>query len=134
MYTAIFFDGANQKVMRLMGDDRLECEIKRLHIPIQKDPEVVPRELFGTPVTVEILGYGNNGKNESLACSMYCEDKNLQDILDDVKLPTITISVSEKENLGKTPYMKFNRFRVPYTCKGVFGGYDEMKRMCDFGD
>ena len=122
METVILFDEINDKVLRLMADDPLKKPVERPHITVQRNPEIIPRHLFGTPVIVEITGYGNDGENEGLSCRVQSVKPELQELLDKIFIPHITLSTKENAKPLNTRYLEFKEFSTPYVCKGFFGG------------
>ena len=116
--TGVFFDEINEKVIRLMADEPLRRKAEKICIKMPEDN--VSEELFGTPVIVEITGYGNDGKNEGVVCRLQSPKPEMQKILKSVRRPTITLSLSEEGNYADTQNLEFKSFRIPYVCKGVF--------------
>lgn len=130
MFPAIFFDRTNEKVFTLMSDDPESKKLERLCIPVAI--KKIPRNILGAPVDVEILGYGNNGKVESLACRVRSTDSNMQNILAGMKRPIIPLSFQDDADIKEAPFLDFKWNKQPYKCRGFFGVYDEKTRKYIF--
>jgi len=73
----------------------LSRRIEHPHITLLFKPSCNHDDLLGEDVTIEICGYANNGTNEGFLVSAFCENRKVQDMLDAIALPHITLSVSE---------------------------------------
>lgn len=130
MYPAVFFDRTNEKVFTLMSDNPESQKLTRLCIPIAVNK--IPRNILGAPIDVEILGYGNNGKVESLACRVKSSNADMQKILAGIKRPIIPLSIQNESDMKDAPYLDFKWNKNPYKCRGFFGVYDEKTRKYIF--
>lgn len=133
MHSAIFFDNVNEKVIKLMAEEPLDIFTDKPHITISNSVSPEMRQLFGTPIIVEITGYANDGKNEGLSCRVQSIKPEMQAILDRVKLPVITLSIKKGERAANTRRLEFSEFNMPYVCKGYFGGYDDLNNRIILG-
>lgn len=94
----VFFDEINEKVIRLMADEPLKRISKKPFIKLFEENDKIPEELYGTPIIVEILGYGNDGQNEGVVCRLQSTKPDVQKILNNevgtfpVKIGRSTIS------------------------------------------
>jgi hypothetical protein len=120
-YTGIFFDEINEKVIRLMSDNTFAISNEKPHITIQENPQNIPWDLIGTPIIVEIYGYGNDGINEGVCCRLKSVKAEMQQLLDKVTKPYISLFTSKGGNPANAQNLKFEEFSVPYVCKGLFG-------------
>jgi hypothetical protein len=119
MKAAITFEPDNEKIIRFMSDDPYNIEKIKPAIRFNCDAEAA--KLFGTPIIVEILAYGNDGKNEGLACRVQSIKPEMQKILDEIEYPVIIFSI-DKENPDSFLTMESKVYSIPYTCKGFFQG------------
>lgn len=92
------------------------------HVTFVFEPDEVNEELFGEKIKVEAVGYGNNGINEGLKVKLYCENRAIAEIAEEIKVPHITLSVDKGGKTYDTRYLKFYDIE-PFALEGVFGGY-----------
>ena len=124
-YIGCFFEPA-QLQEKLTGYERtpLFRTISAPHITFAYRPEAVDTALFGIPVTVEAVGYGNDGENEALQVVFRELPGELKNLADHIAVPHITLSVSEQGQSVNSRYLPFLPI-APFTLTGVFGAMDE---------
>ena len=94
------------------------------HVTFQYQPEAVDETLFGQPVEITAVGYGNDGKNEGLLVRLTAPSPAVQAMSEAIPVPHITISVSESGKPVNTGSLTFREI-PPFRLTGVFGGYQE---------
>lgn len=94
------------------------------HVTFQYQPEEVDEALFGQPVEITVLGYGNDGENEGLLVQLTSPSPAVQAMAEAIPVPHITISVSETGKPVNTGGLSFREI-PPFRLTGVFGGYQE---------
>ena len=121
-YIGCFFDaGRLYETLEKYRTDPLLNTIARPHVTFEYMPEVVCRELFGKEVTVVVTGYGNNGKNEGVRVSLYSDDEGIKAMIEKIRVPHITLSVSEGAKAVNTADLEFYPVE-PVSITGIFGG------------
>ena len=123
IYTGAFID---QKILlgaiKSIKGDRLEKLIEFPHITFQFHPETVPTLLFGEKIYVRVVGYSNDGKNEGLKVEAFAANPLLSDMIKEILVPHITISVSAKGKPVDTAKLDFHRIE-PFFMEMTFGAY-----------
>lgn len=116
IYLGVFLDA--------MINGTLAHQIQFEHVThlFRPDPAMVNQSFFGKKVDVQVIGYGNNGLNEGLLVSLRAADPDLQAALDQIKVPHITLSVSETGKPADTAKLKFTRIDGK-TFSGTYGGF-----------
>ena len=97
-------------------------KIKNPHVTFAFEPDEVNEKLFGEKIKVEAVGYGNNGVNEGLKVNLYCDNRSIAGMAEEIKVPHITISVDKGGKAYDTRYLNFYDIE-PFILEGVFGGY-----------
>ena len=124
IYTGVFFDKEELlKKVEALGEERLERVISDPHVTFQFRPETVATSLFGEKVTVKVIGYGNNGKNEGLLVEVFSDNNLLSAMAKEILVPHITLSVSADGKPVNTWSLCFREMREPFIIKGVFGAF-----------
>ncbi len=85
-------------------------------------PSEFYEELFGQEIKAVITGYGQNGENEGLSIRLYSENETLKKLIDAIKVPHITLSVSKDGESVNTKFLEFKPIEE-IEIVGVFGGY-----------
>ena len=93
------------------------------HITIEYKPVSVDESLFGTPISIKVVGYGCDGENEGLEVLPTCEEGPLIQRLSAIAHPHITLSVSESGRARNTGRLFFHPLE-PFTLSAVYGGWD----------
>ena len=122
-YIGCFFD--REDLLKKVAHIRkapLPNEKKRPHITFVYGPESVPEELFGYPVSATVIGYGNDGRNEGLQVTLCSENPVLQEMIDRIPLPHITLAVSDDGEAVNTRYIPFSPVE-PFALTGHFDGH-----------
>ncbi len=100
----------------------LENEIEHPHVTFAYKPIAVDQSLFGTPVRIVAVGYGNNGSNEGLLVQLYSTDPKLQEMISRIEVPHITIAVNNDGKAMNTKSLSFGEIE-PFELTGIYGGY-----------
>lgn len=114
--------GTLHKAIRSIRQKPLENDIQFPHITFSYMPEEVNQELFGTLVSITVIGYGNDGNNEGLLVQLSSENIDVQEMIDKIQVPHITISVSNNGQPVNTRYLSFSAIE-PIHLTGKVGGY-----------
>jgi len=104
-------------------------EIDTPHVTFRYAPREIPAELFGTPLTVRITGYGCDGENEGVSAEIITDSEELAAMAQEIAVPHITLSVSETGKPVNTRYLHFEPI-VPFCIDAVFGGYTSDGTVC----
>lgn len=125
IYTGIFFDKEEllSKVKTAFENKRLERVIADPHVTFAFRPKTVDTSLFGEKVIVEVVGYGNDGKNEGLFVSLHARNHTVAEMAKEIAVPHITISVSADGKPVDTGKLSFEPIPVPFIIEGVFGAF-----------
>ena len=95
--------------------------ILQTHVTFQYMPIQVCEDLFGERIEVTITGYGSDNENEGLLVQCRADHPVLQEMIRQIPVPHITLSVSENGQAVNTRYLRFHS--IPYLqCVGTFGG------------
>ena len=85
-----------QNAIKEIRTTPLENDIQDPHITFAYKPKEVDQSLFGTPIQIKIVGYGNDGENEGLKVHLSSSEPRLQNMIDELETPHITIAVSNE--------------------------------------
>lgn len=121
-YLAAFFDEKESKIIRQINTEkRLEKEISRLHITFKYRPDFVDESLLGTIIEFDVIGYGNNGKNEAVSVRACHMEKEIEELYKKIDNPHITLSriTSSKSVFSKD--LMFYPLESPFKVSGVLG-------------
>lgn len=95
--------------------------IENPHITFQYKPSTVDEGLFGAKIQVKVTGYCNNGTNEGLLVELFSHNKEISDMINRIKTPHITLSLSDNGKAVDTRLLKFSPI-TPFFIEGVFEG------------
>ncbi len=122
-YIGCFFDLLELlQALRQLPGKRLARVIAYPHVTFSYQPQQVDERLFGTPVQVTVTGYGCDGENEALQVRLCCREPALQQLIDAVGQPHITVSVSEGGQPVNSNRLQYTAV-APFALHGCFGGY-----------
>lgn len=113
---------ALQRVIEGFRVNPLENDIQYPHITFAFKPYSVDRTLFGEEIKVVITGYGNNGVNEGLRVELFSNNIVIQEMIDHIDQPHITVAVSNEGKPVNTKDLTFASVR-PIILIGKYGGY-----------
>lgn len=124
-YIGCFFDYETvyQKA-RETEENRLYRCIKHPHVTFEYRPQYVPYELFGSEITVKVVGYGCDGENEAFLVEFEGLSGEICELAASIKIPHITLSVSKHGQSVNSYKLEFEPI-TPFTLTGIFGGMDE---------
>lgn len=123
-YIGCFFDV--ETVQQIPLSERrgpLFRTIRAPHVTFVYQPEEVPFSLFGTKVTVKVIGYGCDGTREALRVELVDLPQELMLLAADISVPHITLSVAEGGKPVESRFLTFDPIE-PFFLEGVFGGMD----------
>lgn len=128
-YVGLFFKFHSfQSLIAGIRRDPLENDILYPHITFEYMPQEVDRSLFGKPVQVKIVGYGNDGENEGVKVELSSEDPVLQSMIEKIEVPHVTIAVSDAGEPVNTRRLEFHEIE-PIELTGIYGGYVDGGRV-----
>ena len=124
IYTGIFFDKKNQEQLFAKFPPKLFRAIGEPHVTLSFKPDKAAShsDLWGTKATVTVIGYGKNEDNEGVLVKVQTENEQLQASFDEIKVPHITLSVSENGKPVNTAYLNFKPCEE-ICIEGVFGAF-----------
>lgn len=105
-----------------VGTGHLDRVIKYTHVTFEYKPETVDETLFGEELGIKIVGYGKNGENEGVRVELTTENPRLREMISEIEIPHITLSVSEKGKPVNTKYLSYSPI-YPIKITGIYGGY-----------
>ena len=122
LYTAVFVDNEDLKyAIKDIRRNRLENDIEHKHVTVEYKPkEKVPAYLLGKTVHIKIVGYGCDGKNEGLQVELHPENDELNEMINKIKVPHITLSIGKGCKAKDTSDIEFTDID-PIEIDGVFG-------------
>ena len=122
-YIGCFFEVEDVKrIAEKCSPERLSRVIASPHVTFAYRPEHIPCELFGTPVSVRVVGYGRNEENEAFSVEFSFLPESLEALAQKIKIPHITVSVSKGGKPVNSNKLEFTRLENSFILKGVFGG------------
>lgn len=92
------------------------------HVTLLFRPDDPREAVFGEEVMIEVYAYGNDARNEGLAVNVVSDNVTINELLQNVQVPHITVSVAEGAKPVDTAAIKFEG-TAPFILKGVYGGY-----------
>lgn len=128
-YIGCFFD--REQVMRLAEKQRPERLFRPIvypHVTFAYRPAEVPTALFGRRVTLQVVGYACDGKNEAFAVAFDRLPPELMPLAGAIACPHITLSVAADAEPVDSGRLTFQPI-APFTLEGVFGGIDRAGRL-----
>ena len=118
-YTGIFVDGE-----KLYSETpaHLENTIRNPHVTINFAPDEAQLHLdeLGKKARIFVTGYGNNGKNEGLLVKVETDDPVIQKMVNQVKIPHITLSYSKDSHPMYTSDLEFYPLKNPFELDGEY--------------
>ena len=124
-YIGCFFDPAEIKRNAWNQErGRLHRVVRHPHVTFSYRPDEVPFDLFGSEVAVRVIGYGKNDENEAFLVELLEMPEGLLPLAETIRVPHITISVSERGKAVNSNKLKFPPVQ-PFIIKGIFGGEDQ---------
>lgn len=125
IYTACFIN-RNELLSAMEANGLSGRHLDRIidfpHVTLLFRPEDPREEIFGVEVLIEVYAYGNNARNEGLAVNVVSDNAVINELLQGVQVPHITVSVAEDAKPVDTARIKFKR-TAPFILRGVYGGY-----------
>lgn len=129
IYTACFLP---PKQLSEIGEqynlDHLDQIIKNPHMTLEFHPSTVDETLFGEEVKITLIGYGNNGQNEGFKVVAHSDNPKLQQMINQVPVPHITLSTSHSGKPVDTKLLKFSPIE-PTTLFGKYGAYSRFGQV-----
>lgn len=107
----------------------LQHDVKLPHITFAYKPNVVNEALFGELISVVVTGYGNDGLNEGVKVQLLSNNPTIQQAIDQIDVPHITIAVSDDGKPVNTRNLQFTEI-PPKKLYGFFGGYTKWGKAC----
>lgn len=107
----------------------LDRDIKEKHITTEYKPEKRHEHLYGLTAMFEVVGYGNDGKNEGYKVALRkifadeAQEAELREIFEQIPVPHITLSVAEGAKPVNTRYLEFSPIESK-TIIGFFKGFE----------
>ena len=105
------------------------------HVTVAYKPEVTHEELYGTEISIIVKGYGNDGINEGylvefvpyFATTKGDKFSKLCELLSNIEIPHITISISDEGKPVNTSKLKFEKLPMDkqFVLDGEFGAFVE---------
>lgn len=111
-----------QSAIKGIRTNPLENDIQDPHITFAYRPIEVDQSLFGTPIKIKIVGYGNDGENEGVKVQLSSSKPRMQYLIDELETPHITIAVSNEGRPVNTKRLDFEEVE-PIELTGKYGGY-----------
>lgn len=123
-YEGLFVDADDlyQKIQ-----PKLARKIRNPHVTTKFDPRGADLNLeqLGTGARIIAEGYGNDGKNEGLLVRIEADDPVIQEACDKLKVPHITLSVSEGGKPKDTEKLDFKPLERSFEIKGGYGLFSQ---------
>ncbi len=94
------------------------------HITFHYRPQTVDKTLFGTKIIVTIIGYGFDEQNEGLLVTLNSDNEKINDMIQQIPVPHITLSISDDGQAVNTRYLSFEK-TDPIEIIGSYGGFEE---------
>ncbi len=125
IYLGIFFPNEE----KLITGKELEKVIPNKHITLAFRPKEIPEGIIGKPVKVKVVGYACDGNNEGFQSEVVTEDKDILNLLKEVRVPHITTSVSNSGKPVDTWKLNFQPIE-PFCIDGIVGYFDGANTIC----
>ena len=106
----------------IQKQERLLQTILAPHVTFAYKPEVVHTDFFGQPLTIKIVGYGNDGMNEGLKVELASASPEITALFNEIAVPHITLSIGKHAKTVDTCLLEFTPVE-PVEIIGFFGGY-----------
>ena len=94
--------------------------VQKPHVTFQYRPKEIDESLLGEKVNIRVVGYGCDGENEGVAVELTCENEKVRKLSEKVKIPHITLSVSEDGRPANTRYLGFTPIERPFVVEGIY--------------
>ncbi|MDO4332677.1 MAG: hypothetical protein Q4C58_08315 [Eubacteriales bacterium] len=98
--------------------------IRDPHVTFAYMPRTVDETLFGEEMTIKMIGYGNDGRNEGVKVELSADNPVLKEMMKRIEVPHITLAVSEEGAPVDTGKLHFEPIE-PIMIVGKFGGFIE---------
>ena len=122
-YIGCFIESeAYAKILQRIPENRLDRVIEHPHVTFAYLPLNVNESLFHEEIRIKVTGYGNDNENEGVKVELSTENLLLQEMMKDITVPHITISVSAEGESVNTKFLSFSAIE-PFEITGRFGGY-----------
>lgn len=126
IYTGVFFDSAELVskfacFASFIEEETLSNVIENPHVTFTYKPKDVRKDLLGKPVRFRVIGYACDGKNQGLQVEVLSIHSSLLSEYGTIKVPHITISVSEDGRPVDTGKLDFKPISVPFEVVGTYG-------------
>lgn len=129
IYTACFL---SLKQLYEVGDHyglvHLEQIIQNPHMTVEFSPHTVDESLFGEQVKITIVGYGKDTRNEGFKVVAHADNAKLQQMIERILVPHITISISCSGKPVDTKLLNFDPIK-PTTLFGIYGAYNQLGQV-----
>lgn len=127
-YEGIFFEGEMATFIRSLEETNLGKLNDELHCTFKYHPsdKEVFNDIVGKSFDVYIVGYGNDGMNSGFELLLPDNLKKYYINYDEkdssiLKIPHITVSLSEKAKASNTKNLNFKKLDKPIKVTGKFG-------------
>lgn len=122
-YTGCFLDSASSEFIKTKRlGSALANPNEILHMTIQFKPEHLDEKLFGERINLRVIGYGLNEENEGFLVKAHSDNSEVQQLIDSVEIPHITMSISANGKHRNTRNLKFEDID-PFDVSGIYGGF-----------
>lgn len=123
IYTGCFIPN-NTLLSSLSGLNRvpLARQIQNPHVTFSYKPQSVDTALFGEPINIRVVAYGNDGNNEGLRVEVFSDNPAIMNMIQQISVPHITLSVRESGKPVNTASLAFRPIE-PFTLQGRYGTY-----------
>ena len=130
IYTGVFFDLSELsnkfvKFASFIEEETLSNIIKNPHVTFTYKPKDVRKDLLGKPARFRVIGYACDGKNQGLQVEVLSIHSSLLSEYGTIKVPHITISVSEDGRPVDTGKLDFKPISVPFEVVGTYGAFTD---------
>lgn len=126
IYTGVFINAEDLAAATAgMRKNPLSGDIKDPHVTVlfRPAPDQIHEELFGTEVQFTVTGYANNGTNEGVSVDVSSESSEMQNLLEGIEVPHITLAVSKEGKPVNTRFLKFESIAQSITVRGKYGAF-----------
>ena len=122
-YTGCFLDYPSSKTIKKKRPGRaLSNPNDILHMTIQFQPDCIDEKLFGERIRIKVIGYGIDEENEGFLVEAHSDNHDVQQLIDSIEIPHITMSISANGKHRNTRNLNFKRIE-PFIISGIYGGY-----------
>lgn len=129
IYTACFLPLEQiYEISNYYGLTHLEQVVQNPHMTVEFRPQTVDESLFGEQVEITLVGYGNNARNEGFKVVAHADNAKLQQMIEKILIPHITISTSRSGKPVDTKSLNFDRIK-PTTLLGTYGAYNQFGQI-----